>query len=89
MASGGDRVWLWTGASRSTEQRDGEDSVEEEERRGRSGGEAGGALWFSFSIMVVRSLEETAALLRPGCSVWRVSVGPAVFLYDFHRSRVR
>lgn len=75
-----DGVWLGTRASCSTEPQDDEDFVEQEEGwRRRCGGEAGGSLWFSFSIMVGSSLAETVTLLHLGCSVQHMSVVPAVF----------
>lgn len=55
MASEDAAVWLWRRPPCSTETQDGEEATEEDEEekgRGRSGGEAGGPVRFSFSIMV-------------------------------------
>lgn len=75
MVSGEAKGWFWRGLCRSMEA--GEEEEEEEEGdeevgRGRSGGEAGRLLGFSFSIMVVKSLgrpRQRQASLPPCCSV--------------------
>lgn len=57
-----EKVLFWRGLFCSTEAQDGEEAEEEEEGRGRSAGEAGGLVGFSFSIMVVKSLEGNPSL---------------------------
>ena len=61
------KVWSWGGLCCSTDAQVGEEAEEEEEGRGRSGGEAGGPVAFSFSIMVVKSLGESQALVPLSC----------------------
>lgn len=84
MASGDAKAWFWGGLCCSTEAQDGEAAEKEvEEGRGSSGGEAGGLVVFSFSIMVVQSLGESKALLPLSCPVCalQVCLVSAVFLY--------
>lgn len=59
MVSDSAEVWFWRGLRRSMEAQDAQEAEEEEEEgRGRSGGEAGRLVGFSFSIMVVKSQGE-------------------------------
>lgn len=56
MVSDSAKAWFWRGLRCSMEAQDAQDAEdEEEEGRGRSGGEAGRLVGFSFSIMVVKS----------------------------------
>lgn len=80
------KVLLWGGLCCSTEAQDGEEVEEEEEDRGRSGGEAGGLVGFSFSIMVVKSPGnpcqcQTLPLSGPACTQSARQCVPVVSLY--------
>lgn len=86
----------WRGLCCSTEAQDGEEAAEEEEeeegRRGRSGGEAGGPVGFIFSIMVLKSLEESLSaqcilcviIMCPTCSLSYRDLKPPLCVFTLY-----
>lgn len=69
MVSMDAEVWSWGGLCCSTVVQVGEEADEEEEEgRGRSGGETAGLVGFSFSIMVVKSLSFSCPSQPPSVS---------------------